>query len=248
MGNRPTRGFGFGVSRAALLDRLELAGAELAFVTLPKVFVGGGTMPLYVDEASGSALRETIDIDVMVEAGSHAEFAMLEAELRARGFRQDIATRGPRCRWFKGNLQFDIVDIRADYPLDQWVRPVGAGIVYQRLPSGLAIPILSPGRFLAAKVAALMDRGGDHWYESADFEDIVLVLESHPQLQPWLIDTPGHAVEAVASWAVAATRRAGIREEIEATVTRGPRLDERVAEVFDRLLWLAFDWGRVAKS
>jgi hypothetical protein len=39
-----------------------------------------------------------------------------------------------------------------------------------------------------------------------------------------------------------ARRRPGIHEQIEATITRGPQLDERVEEVFDRLGWLASAW------
>lgn len=211
-------------------------------VELPLVFVGGATMPLYVDGTIGEALRETNDVDIMVEATSYAEFASLEARLRAAGFRQDIAGKAPRCRWFKGEDQYDIVDVRTDHPLDRWARPTGAGIEQRALPSGRTIPVLSPGRFLAAKIAALTDRGGPHWYDSPDFEDIVLLLESHPQLQPWLANTPPDAIVAVAAWAAAASRRAGIREEIEATVTRGTDIDERVTAVFERLLWLAFTW------
>jgi len=230
------------MSRKDLLDRLERAAAALDVVELPMVFVGGATMPLYVEGDVGEVLRETRDIDVMVEAASYTEFAALEGRLRVAGFRQDMAEKGPRCRWFKGDEQYDIVDVRTDYPGDRWARPTGAGIEHRALPSGRTIPVLSPGRFLAAKIAALSDRGGAHWYESSDFEDIVLLLESHPQLQPWLANTPTDAVVAVATWAAKASRRDGIREEIEATVTRGPGIDQRAEAVFDRLYWLAFAW------
>jgi hypothetical protein len=107
------------------------------------------------------------------------------------------------------------------------------------LPSGRALPIPSPCRFLAAKCAALIDRGGEHWYESTDFEDIVLLLESHADLASWLARGPGDAVDAVARWAEAATQRPYIREEIEGTITRGPHMDARAGAVYERLLWLA---------
>jgi hypothetical protein len=231
------------MSRRELLDRLERAATDLEVVGLPMVVVGGATMPLYVGPDAETVLRETKDVDVMVEAGSYAEFAALEARLRTAGFRQDLAERGPRCRWYKGEAQYDIVDVRTDFPDDPWARPLGPGIERRFLPSGRSVPVLSAGRFLAAKVAALRDRGGAHWYLSTDFEDIVLLLESHAQLQPWLSGTPPEAIRAVAAWAEEARRRPGIREEIEATVTRGPGLDGRVEAVFDRLLWLAFGWN-----
>ena len=233
------------MSRKDLLDRLDRAAAALDVVELPMVFVGGATMPLYVDGEIGEVLRETNDVDVMVEAASYSEFAALEGRLRAAGFRQDLVGNAPRCRWFRGEEQYDIVDVRTDHPKDQWARPTGEGIERRTLPSGRLIPVLSPGRFIAAKVAALSDRGGTHWYDSPDFEDIVLLLESHPQLQPWLANTPPDAVVAVAAWAEAATLRQGLREEIEVTVTRGPDVDQRVQAVFDRLLWLALAWPKL---
>lgn len=230
------------MTRKLLLERLDKAALDLAVIDLPKVFVGGATMPLYVDEQAGAVLRETRDVDVMVEASSYAEFAALEVKLRANGFYQELAEHGPRCRWFKQDRIYDIVDIRADHPTERWARPTGDGIHRAVLPSGRSIPILGPGRFLAAKVSALTQRGGRYWYESPDFEDIVLILESNPQLQPWLNDTPTEAVHAVAAWAVAALQRRTLRDEVEGTVTRGPDLDDRVRTVFERLHWLAFGW------
>jgi hypothetical protein len=175
----------------------------------------------------------------MVEAASYEEFSALEERLRVSGFRQRLMESAPRCRWYKGDMQYDIVDVRTDHPDDAWARPTGDGIERRPLPSGRVLPLLSPGRFLAAKIAALRDRGGELWYESSDFEDIVLLLESHAQLQAWLLNTPENAARVVSAWAASATRRPGIREEIEATITRGPDLDTRVEAVFDRLLWLA---------
>lgn len=231
-----------------MLERLERAATDLEVVQLPMVLVGGATMPLYVDDDGLTVLRETRDVDVMVLASSYKDFSALEDRLRGAGFSQRVYEQGPRCRWYKADEVYDIVDIRTDYPDDEWVLPVGEGIERRRLPSGRQVPVLSPGRFLAAKVAALVGRGGTRWYESSDFEDIVLLLESHPQLQPWLVDTPASAVRAVSEWAERATGRPGIREEIEATVSRGPEMERRVEAVFDRLLWLAGGWPSAAGS
>jgi hypothetical protein len=228
--------------RQALVERLERAAADLEVVGLPMVLVGGATMPLYVDDDGMTVLRETRDVDVMVEAASYEEFAALEARLRAAGFRQRLQEDGPRCRWYKGDMCYDIVDVRTDHPDDVWARPTGEGIERRLLPSGRRLPILCVGRFLAAKIGALRDRGGEHWYESSDFEDIVLLLESHAELAAWLAGTPAAAGRAVSDWAAGAVARPGIREEIEATITRGPDLDARVDAVFDRLLWLAERW------
>ena len=228
--------------RDALLARLERAASDLEVVRLPMVVVGGATMPLYVDDGAMTVLRETRDVDVMVEADTYEAFAALEERLRGAGFRQRLLENAPRCRWYRDDMAYDIVDVRTDHPGDVWARPTGAGIERRQLPSGRHLPVLCPGRFLAAKIAALADRGGEHWYESSDFEDIVLLLESHDDLGTWLAGTPAAAARAVAEWATSAMKRPGIREEIEATVTRGPVLDRRATAVFDQLTWLAQRW------
>ncbi len=69
--------------RAALVARLERAAEDLEVVRLPMVVVGGATMPLYVDDDAVTVLRETRDVDVMVEAASYEEFSALEERLRA---------------------------------------------------------------------------------------------------------------------------------------------------------------------
>jgi hypothetical protein len=233
--------------RQLLLERLERAATDLEIVQLPMVVVGGAAMALYVEGDGISQLRETRDVDVMVEAASIDEFAALETRLRAAGFTQRPAAKAPRCRWFKDDMQYDIVDVRMDHPDDVWARPTGDGIERRSLPSGRELPMLSPGRFLAAKTAALRDRGGSRWYESSDFEDIVLLLESHTDLPQWLAGTPIDAARAVSEWAADALRKPELREEIEATITRGPDLDERVDTVFDKLRWLAHDgWPSTA--
>jgi hypothetical protein len=99
--------------------------------------------------------------------------------------------------------------------------------------------VLAPGRFLAAKVSALTQRGGTSWYASSDFEDIVMLLESRSDLSKWLEGTPPEAIADVAAWAEEALKRPEIGEELEGTVSRGPGFDERVAAVLDRLRRLA---------
>ena len=95
------------MTRQELLARLDRAAEDLEVVQLPMVFVGGATMPLYVDDEARE-LRETKDVDVMVEGTSYGEFAELEERLRTAGFQHDTSRHAPRCRWLKGGQQYDI--------------------------------------------------------------------------------------------------------------------------------------------
>jgi len=50
------------------------------------------------------------------------------------------------------------------------------------LPNGTEIRILSPSYFLAAKIEAFEDRGSDDPRTSADFEDLIYVLDNREEL------------------------------------------------------------------
>jgi hypothetical protein len=64
---------------------------------LPNVtFVGGSTTFLLVDESAHFGIRQTDDIDVIVDVATLIEYQKFSKRLRKLGFRED--TDGPICR------------------------------------------------------------------------------------------------------------------------------------------------------
>ena len=88
------------------LEKVALALGKL----LPRVtFVGGCTTVLLVDEAAYFGVRETDDVDVIVDVISHVEYHKFGKALRKLGFREDID--GPICRWL---LDSDIGTVKLE--------------------------------------------------------------------------------------------------------------------------------------
>jgi len=54
------------------------------------VFVGGAVAELYADNPAASEIRPTIDVDCVIEISLRLQFARLEENLRAKGFKNAI--------------------------------------------------------------------------------------------------------------------------------------------------------------
>src|SRR3990167_3195203 len=147
------------------------------------VFVGGCATGLLVDDAGLMDVRPTEDVDAIVEVASLAGYHRLAEQLMQRGFTQTMADNTPPFRWFWHRMQLDLV------PLDEkvlgfanpWYRVGFDEALTATLTDGLAdrlvVRHLSAPHFLATKLEAFKDRGGNDVYLSHDLEDIMTVLE-----------------------------------------------------------------------
>ena len=164
------------------LDRVAIALGDL----LPRVtFVGGCTTALLVDEAAYFGVRETDDVDVIVDVATLIEYYKFEQKLRNLGFRQDA--EGTICRWL---LEDEIVNLKLDVmPIDEkilgfsnrWYKEAINEADSIALPSGIVIRVVSPAYFIATKFEAFKGRGKDNYFNH-DLEDIVFVLENRTRL------------------------------------------------------------------
>lgn len=78
---------------------LETVVHRLGSLTEEFVFLGGCAAGLLITDAAASPVRETIDVDVMVQVLSKQEYYALAERLRARGFSEDSSEGAPICRW-----------------------------------------------------------------------------------------------------------------------------------------------------
>jgi len=175
------------------LNLLQLEKVALALDhMLPKVtFVGGCTTALLVDEAAYFGVRETDDVDVIVDVVSQVEYHQFGKELRKLGFREDID--GPICRWLLGSntLTFKLDVMPIDEKIlgfsNRWYKAAINEASEVSLPNGIVIRVVSPPYFLATKFEAFAGRGNGDYF-SHDLEDIVFVLENRNRLIVELMD------------------------------------------------------------
>jgi len=173
------------------LAQLEAIASALGDLLPHVTFVGGSTTVLLVDESARFAVRQTDDVDVIIDVATLVEYNKFSRRLKERGFRED--TEGPVCRWLfetdVGNLKLDVMPISEKILgfSNRWYQAAIQEPTEVTLPSGIAIRVVSPAYFLATKFEAFQGRGKGDFF-SHDLEDIVFVLENRRGLINELMD------------------------------------------------------------
>lgn len=165
------------------IELLENAAASLGALRRDVVFLGAATVCLWITDPAAPPLRPTADVDVVVEVSTLAGFNDFERRLRAIGFRDEGSMIG---RFVFGSSDSLLDLIPADASLlgfdNRWQRASLPAAVDRALPSGVAIRAIPPPNLLATKLEAFAARGGDDYLGSADFEDIVAIVDGREEL------------------------------------------------------------------
>lgn len=173
------------------LTLLELIASALAEVVDDVTFVGGCTTILLVDEAAYSGVRQTEDVDIIVDITTLIEYRKFEKLLRGLGFRE--AKEGPICRWYlpdgEVKIMLDVMPTSEDILgfSNRWYSEAIEHANLMKLPSGKEIRVVTAAHFLATKFEAFHGRGEGDYY-SHDLEDIVFVMENRKDLVKELFD------------------------------------------------------------
>lgn len=144
------------------------------------VFVGGTVAELYADNPAASEIRPTLDVDCVIEIRSRLQFAKMEENLRAKGFKNDSSKGAPICRWIYNDIKVDVMPTDSDVLgfSNRWYEE-GIEIKIQKtLPDGTEVFVFPPEYYLAAKFEAHNSRGGNDLRQSHDFEDIIYILNN----------------------------------------------------------------------
>ncbi|GAB1268956.1 hypothetical protein NBRC116493_22090 [Aurantivibrio infirmus] len=159
--------------------RLEEVAVALDELLDEVVFIGGCTTVLLVDKAARFGVRQTDDVDAIINIATYVDYQRLSRTLRDKGFNEDID--GPMCRWFLPNSRTKLDIMPTDKTVlgfgNRWYPKVIESSKTITLPNNLEIKHVTSSLFLATKFEAFADRGkGD--YFSRDLEDIIFVLEN----------------------------------------------------------------------
>ena len=148
------------------------------------IFVGGSVTELYATDSSATEIRFTDDVDCVLKLLSYSEFTKFEEELRLLKFKNDFDSN-VICRWIFNGIKVDIMPDNAEVLgfTNPWYRDGILNSISYLLPDNLQIRIFSPAYFIASKMVAFTNRGNNQFRTSADFEDIIYVLDNRPQFQ-----------------------------------------------------------------
>lgn len=167
------------------IDLLERGAAALGPLVEHVAFVGGATVVLWITDPGAPAPRLTKDVDVVIDVTTRSALHDFEAELRARGFRNDIDAE-IICRWRHDERDLILDAMPAAGGLlgfeNPWQTAAMPHAVSRTLPSGAEIRAITPPYLIATKLAAFNGRGnGDH-LGSRDLEDIMLLVDGRAEL------------------------------------------------------------------
>lgn len=154
------------------------------------VFVGGATVSFYADQQTFE-IRETDDVDVIIEILNYAAHANLEEKLRQKGFTNDIMSK-VRCRYKVKGITVDIMpttDVAMGFE-NIWYPDGYRNAMDFQLDETTTIKILTPAYFVATKLEAFKSRGARDPRQSQDFEDIVYILENRRSIWNELRECP----------------------------------------------------------
>jgi hypothetical protein len=158
------------------------------------VFVGGVVAELYADDPASSDIRPTLDVDCVIELSSRIEHAIMEDELRAKGFSNDVSEGAPICRWVYKDIKVDVMptdDAILGFSNIWYVQGIENKIV-KTLPTETEISVFPPAYYLAAKIEAHKGRGGNDLRQSHDFEDIIYLMDNCTVLYDNIVGAAGN--------------------------------------------------------
>jgi predicted nucleotidyltransferase len=170
------------------LERLSAVARALSAIQERRfVFAGASILPLLLNDPHAPSLRETFDVDVVVNVLTYGQWYHLRPRLYKCGFRErmDVYEHNPRnCLFYLEDLQVDIMPMEPNVLgfASQWLAVGFEQAESHVLPDGQEILVLSVPCFLAAKLEAFQQRGWRDILMSKDLRDIVSLLDG--RLQP----------------------------------------------------------------
>lgn len=167
------------------------------------VFIGGAVAPLLQAAPPFPRVRPTKDVDGVVASAAYTDVGRLQALLRARGFREDIAGGHAQTWIAPDGTPFDLVPAGAHFggTGNPWDAEAIATAVRRELEPGLTIRHASAAGFLALKWAAFRDRGQTDALASHDLEDILALIASRPGVTDEVRSAPDRVRRFVEEWA-----------------------------------------------
>ena len=91
------------------LEILEKTVHRLGSLADEMVFLGACATGLLLTDPAAPPIRGTLDVDVIVELTSLAEYHRLTEKIRTKGFVEDLSPDAPICRWKNKEVILDVM-------------------------------------------------------------------------------------------------------------------------------------------
>jgi hypothetical protein len=165
------------------------------------VFTGGAATGLLITDPAAGDVRQTMDVDLIVEATTTAEYHRLAKQLRELGFREDTSEGAPLCRWLIDEMIVDIMPIDKESLgfSNRWYAPAFEHATTERIEE-IFVRVVTAPYFLATKLEAFNGRGNGDFMASHDIEDLVALIDGRGEV----VEEVGQAPDDLRTYLVTA--------------------------------------------
>ena len=169
---------------SANLNLLTGVAERLKPLLADVVFVGGCMTGLLITDKAAADVRATIDVDVIVELATYAEYASFSERLRDLGFREDASPNAPICRWLIEDMILDVMPTEEKLLgfSNRWYGDALSSARERHLRDDLRIRVVTAPYFVGTKLEAFRGRGNDDYQESRDLEDLISVIDGRGEI------------------------------------------------------------------
>ena len=221
-------------------EQIRRLDAALVGFPVDYAFIGGGVLSLLITDPTASAVRVTMDVDVLANAATRIDYTRLDRPLQARGFHHDMSAGAPICRWILDGIVVDILPLHRDVLgwESKWFPEALASA--RPIPVGdRQVRIVSAPYFVALKMEAFESRGGGDLLCSHDFEDILCVLDGRPEIVEEIQSSPNELRRELRNAFSRCLSDPDLESAVEGFVQTEPNPESRMAAIFDRLRSIA---------
>jgi hypothetical protein len=173
------------------LTLIEIVADSLNDLLEEVVFVGGASVVFLVPEITYPEIRQTEDVDVIVDIVTRPDYNAFCKKLRKLGFREDQDEDAPICRYKEpqSNIKVDVMPLNKEVLgfTNKWYEKAIENAQPFELPSKKKVKYCSIPYFLGCKFEAFKGRNNRDYY-GRDFEDICFILEKAENIELLLHD------------------------------------------------------------
>ena len=154
------------------------------------MLVGGCAVGLLITDTARPPVRPTVDVDMVTEVTSLADYYKALEPLKSTGFSEDHSA-DHMCCWRKGPLILDVMPSHEvlGHSVNRWYAEAIKSPQKVVLPSGESIYVITAPFFVATKLESFNSRGGRD-YMHHDMEDILNIVDGRNELMSELAAAP----------------------------------------------------------
>lgn len=217
------------------LDILLKAIKTLGTLNAELVYTGGAIISTFLDEAEYITLRETRDVDCIVQACTRSEYERVSERLRKLDFREDSSSK-ILCRFISKDLTLDLMPTsqKALGFTNRWFEEGFSNRILRNIDT-VKFSTLTAPFFIATKIEAFKSRGRGDYLASHDIEDIITMFDGCSTLPKQIQSAPtsvkiflGHEIEGL-------LKNKLFKESVEANISDRQNFEARSTLVLKRM-------------